>query len=334
MKLTHEQIKSITLGAAYVELIGEKTVFHRFTKEQEELYKTVSENFYNKTLATSCIILEFETESSYLFIKTQIKPRSSRRFYSHDVFVNGELCGVLNGNISDRDIDNGVTVSKKFELGEKEKKKSIRIHLPWSCSSDIIELSIDDDSHVIPIKKAKKIICYGDSITQGYDASYTSNSYASKITVDFCAETRNKGIGGEIFRPELAKIKDENFEPNIITVAYGTNDWNADISKDLLVSRINDFFDALTQNHPSAKIFIISPIWRADWQDRHTFGEFLNLKEEMAEIIKKYPNAALIDGFDFLPHRIELFSDKYLHPNDDGFSYYANELINAIKSNS
>ena len=36
MKLSHEQIKSITLGAAYVEEIEQRTVFHRFTKEQEE----------------------------------------------------------------------------------------------------------------------------------------------------------------------------------------------------------------------------------------------------------------------------------------------------------
>ncbi|MBR2850513.1 MAG: hypothetical protein IKB84_05715, partial [Clostridia bacterium] len=61
MKLTHEQIKSITVGAAYIELVDDKTVFHRFTKEQEELYKTVKKEFYNKAFSNSCIRLEFET---------------------------------------------------------------------------------------------------------------------------------------------------------------------------------------------------------------------------------------------------------------------------------
>ena len=328
MKLTHEQIKSITLGASYVEFLNEKTVFHRFTKEQEALYRSVSDNFYNKTFANSCVRLEFETDSEKLFIKTQVTPRSSRTFFSHDVFVDGKLCKSLIGKL---EAETSETVSKEFELGKKGTKKAVRVCLPWSCSSDIIELSIDDGASITPIKKSRKIICFGDSITQGYDATYTSSSYASKLTSFFGAETRNKGIGGEVFRPELARLKDADFEPDIITVAYGTNDWNVDISKDVFIDRINEFFEALTQNYPTAKIFIIAPIWRADWQDEHAFGEFLGIKEELLNVANKYQNTHLINGFDFVPNERDLFSDKYLHPNDEGFSYYADNLVAEIK---
>ena len=328
MKLTTNQIKDITLGAAYVDSIDKKTKFHRFTKKQEDLYKTVSDNFYNKTFANSCIRLEFETNSSSLFIKTEVTPRSSRTFYSHDVFINGELLGTLSGNIEPTEI---VTTSKEFALGEKGKAKTVRICLPWSCSADIIELSIDDGAYITPIQKSHKIICFGDSITQGYDAKLTSNSYASKITTYFDAETRNKGIGGEIFRPELAKIKDDGFEPNMITVAYGTNDWATEVPREVFVNRIKEFFEALTQNYPNTKIFIISPIWRADWQDSHTFGSFLDIKEELSKIASKYQNITIIDGFNFVPQNSEFFSDKYLHPNDEGFSYYAEMLIKELE---
>ena len=328
MKLTHEQIKSITLGAAYIDFIDGKTVFHRFTKEQEKLYQSVSENFYNKTFATSCIRLEFETDSSNLFIKTQIKPRSSRTYYAHDVFVDGNICGTLNGTLNSTD---AIIVSKEFALGEKGKSKTVRIHLPWSCSSDIIELSLNDGAYIKPIKKSYRILCFGDSITQGYDAESASGSYASKLTLNFDAETRNKGIGGEIFRPELAKLKDSDFTPDIITVAYGTNDWATEVPKNAFCDRINAFFDALAKNYPFAKIFAISPIWRADWQDIHTLGSFSCVKEELSTVAKKYQNVALIDGFEFVPQKCELFSDKYLHPNEDGFSYYANSLINELK---
>ena len=328
MKLTHEQIKSITLGAAYIEFIDEKTVFHRFTKEQENFYKEVSDNFYNKTSATSCIHLEFETDSASLFIKTQVKPRSSRNYYSHDIFVDGKFFEALSGKLDEKEID---IISKSFDFGKRGVKKNICIHLPWSCSSDIIELAIDDNAYVIPIKRSRKMICFGDSITQGYDATHSSNSYAAKLTTAFDTETRNKGIGGEIFRPELAKLKDHNFEPDIITVAYGTNDWYTEISKDVLVDRINNFLDALVQNYSSAKIFMISPIWRADWKAKHMFGDFLSLKEELLAASNKHPSVTLIDGFDFIPQECELFSDKYLHPNDDGFSYYAKKLINELE---
>ena len=139
MKLRTNQIKDITLGAAYVDSIDKKTRFHRFTKEQEDLYKTVSDNFYNKTFSNACIRLEFETDSSRLFIKTEVTPRSSRTFYSHDVFIDGKLLGTLNGNVKS---DRTVTVSKEFNLFEKGKAKTVCIYLPWSCSSDIIELRL------------------------------------------------------------------------------------------------------------------------------------------------------------------------------------------------
>ena len=87
----------------------------------------------------------------------------------------------------------------------------------------------------------------------------------------------------------------------------------------------------MTQNYSNTKIFIISPIWRADWQDSHSFGEFLQIKEELSKVSNRYSNITLIDGFNFVPANCELFSDKYLHPNDDGFLYYANSLITELK---
>ena len=333
MKLNYQQISAVTIGAAYIEQINEKTVFHRFTQKEEELYKATEYNFYNKAFANSCITLEFETDSSSLYIKSHIIPRSSRTFFSHDIFVNNNLCGVLNGKFEyGEDITVGKTVEGNFLLGEKGANKRIRIHLPWSCSSDIIELSIDDGATLIPVKKSRKMMFYGDSITQGYDAEYTSNSYASRVILNLNAEARNKGIGGEIFRPELAKIANNDFKPDIVTVAYGTNDWSGCVSKDIFETRIDNFFVSLTKNYPNAKIFAIAPIWRADFENDHPMGKFSEIKECLAKISEKYSNVALIDGFDFVPHNCKLFSDKNLHPNDEGFLYYADRLTEKIKN--
>ena len=145
MKLSHEQIKSITLGAAYVEEIEQRTVFHRFTKEQEEMYAGVKQEFYNKAFSNSCIRLEFETDSASLFLKTYLTKRSSRVYHSHDIFVNGRLAGRLWGKFDDtpESVKNGIAAGM-FSLGESVKTKKVCIHLPWSYSSDIIELSLDE----------------------------------------------------------------------------------------------------------------------------------------------------------------------------------------------
>ena len=332
MKLTHEQIKSITVGAAYIELVDDKTVFHRFTKEQEELYKTVKKEFYNKAFSNSCIRLEFETDSSSLFIKSHMTQRSSRTYYSHDIFVDGILCGRLWGKFDEipEAVKSGIAAGQ-FNLGEKGKTKTVCIHLPWSYSSDIIEFSLDYGATLTPLKRSRKIMFYGDSITQGYNAVYTSNTYATKVAMNLDAEARNKGIGAEVFRPALAELKDEGFTPDIITVAYGTNDWAGGVSKELFEERSDKFFGALASNYPNAKIFAIAPIWRADWQNLHAIGEFFNIRAQFAKIAEKYPSVTLIDGFDFLPHDPELYNDKFLHPHDGGFAYYAEGLTKALE---
>lgn len=332
MKLSHEQIKSITLGAAYIEEIDGKTVFHRFTKEQEELYGVVKPEFYNKAHSNSCIRLEFETDSASLFLKSHMTQRSSRVYYSQDIFVDGKLAGSLWGKFDElpNSSKSGIAAGR-FMLGEAGKTKKVAILLPWSYSSDIIELSLDDGSFVTPVKKKLKMMLYGDSITQGYNAVHTRNSYASRVAMILDAEARNKGIGAEIFRPALAELKDEDFEPDIITVAYGTNDWAGGVSKELFDQRSDGFFGALSRNYPKAKIFALAPIWRADWQDTHTLGEFFEVRDQLRRVADKYENVIFIDGFNFLPHDPELYNDRFLHPNDDGFAYYADGLLSEIK---
>lgn len=331
MILSHEQIKSITAGAAYIEEIDGKTVFHRFTKEQEELYGVVRPEFYNKAHSNACIRLEFETDSASLFLKSYMTPRSSRTYYSHDIFVDGALTGSLWGKFDElpNSVKTGIAAGR-FALGEAGKTKKVVIHLPWSYSSDIIEMSLDDGATLVPLKRTRKMMLYGDSITQGYNSINTSNSYAARVAINLDAEARNKGIGAEIFRPELAFLRDDGFEPDIITVAYGTNDWAVGVPKELFEERSDKFFGALASNYPNAKIFAISPIWRADWKNTHAIGEFFAIRDHFARLAEKYPSLTLIDGFDFLPHDPELFNDRVLHPHDGGFAYYADSLTREL----
>jgi hypothetical protein len=42
-------------------------------------------------------------------------------------------------------------------------------------------------------------------------------------------------------------------------------------------------------------------------------------------------DVTVISGYDFLEHRKTLFADLCLHPNDEGFSQYAESLSAAIQ---
>ncbi|MBO5938684.1 MAG: SGNH/GDSL hydrolase family protein [Clostridia bacterium] len=326
MKLTFEQIKTITKGAVRVEEKNGAVHLFRFTKEQESAYSTRTtiggKSLWDKTLATAGIRLEFVTSSRALAIEVEGVPASSSNCFVHDVLVNGEKIGSFGENESDKR-----EFSASFELGEGEKE--VKIYFPWASASAIRSLMLDDGATIIPVKKSKKMLIYGDSITHGYVAVNPSNSYASRLTDALDAEAFNKAIGGEIFFPELAEVSDEG-DFDYITVAYGTNDWSH-VTKEYFDETATAFYRALSRRHPNAKIFALAPIWRADYQKVTEVGEFSYMKQVFDGLAKELPNLTVIDCFGFVPADSQYFADKTLHPNDAGFEHYFNGVWNEIQ---
>ena len=320
MILNYEQITSIVQGVARVTQKEEGIQFHRFTKEQEEGYDKTS--FTPKQYATAGVRLHFKTDSETLYLKVLTSTGSTRKFFSHDILVDGKLIGTLKNKTTEC---NGV-FEETFSLGEGV--KDVCIHFPWSLCSILKELQLDDGSFVEPVKKEKKIIIFGDSITQGYDAQNPINRYAANLADALNAEEINKAIGGEVFCPWLASMKDD-IEPDYISVAYGTNHWRRSSAEEFRVI-CEEFYDKLVENYPNAKIFALTPIWRKDRTDTTRFESFEEIGEIIADVVKKYDNVICISGREFIPEDENLFSDLYLHPNDEGFKYYSEAVKKAI----
>ena len=329
MILTVDQIKEITVGAARVEKNAQGRVkFFRFTEAQEKAYKDYSTEFYRKTFATSGIRLEFKTDSKSLSMTVNVKSglSSSRRFFAHSVYVDGKLAGRIERSQDDHRPDG--EFSGEFDLGEGE--KTVKVYFPWSVRSELISLELEDGASLAPVKKSCKMIIFGDSITQGYDAVAPENSYASIITYAFDAEARNKGIGGEVFWPTLGALRDD-FEPDYITVAYGTNDWSRS-DKETFDRDCELFYTYLSANYASATIFALSPIWRGDKDsDKSKVGKFDYLAKKIKEVADSLPNVVFVDTNGFVPEDSSYFSDLFLHPNDAGFAPYAEHLLAEMK---
>jgi len=333
MKLTVEQIKKIALGAVYAEEEKGIVKLHRFSREQEALYEVTNEDFYERALTPAGVKLSFETDSENLFLKIFASPATGRRYFSIDVFVGDEMVGSLN-NFTGVEFPKDyyrmrVSVgefSKNFYLG-KEKKK-VCVHLPWSVWIDLLDVSLDDGAYIKPIKPAKKLLAYGDSITHGYDALHPSNRYVAKLAKALDAEEFNKAIGGEKFFPPLAKIGDD-IDPDYITVAYGTNDWDC-MSAATFRENCRDFFSNLVRNYPNAKIFAISPIWREAMEDEREWG-FSEIEENIRAAVKDYETVTVISGLDLVPWDEKYFADRIIHPNDSGFGHYSDSLYKKIK---
>lgn len=118
--------------------------------------------------------------------------------------------------------------------------------------------------------------------------------------------------------------------PDYITVAYGTNDWIG-IERCTFKEKCKGFYENLINNYPESKIFAITPIWRKDMNEERVFGAFEDVEKTIRECVKGIGNITVISGFDFVPKDEKYFADFRLHPNDDGFEYYAENLYNEIK---
>lgn len=331
MKLTFEQIKSITQGAVNITEENGQINFFRFTEEEQKMYEGT--DFYRKTFSTSGVQLNFRTDGDAINLKIETSPSTSRAFFSLDIFANGKLvdsCTNFNENNMPDDylsaqFPHGIFINKT-KLGSGD--KVIRIVFPWSVVTKLIEFEIYNATYIEPVKKDKKLVIYGDSITQGYDALYSCNSYATRLGEQLNAEIYNKAIGGEVFFPELAT--ENNGNPDYVFVAYGTNDFSLREFSDFK-DRCERFFSNLANNYRNSKIFAITPIWRADYDGPRKFGKFEDVFNTITEICSKYDNITVISGWDLVKHDINCYSDLRLHPNDEGFKHYAKNLAEKLK---
>lgn len=334
MKLSLSDIKRITSGAVRIYETENGIGFNRFTEEQEEFFRKFSERYYSRSLCTAGVILRFTTDSSTLFIKVRVTLGSVATFFAFDVVVNKErresLCNFnedeLPPNYSGINFSLG-EFSKSFELGTGE--KTVEIHLPYNQRVELLELSLVDGSYIRPVRREKRMLVYGDSITQGFNALHPADRYAARLCEYLGAEEMCKAISGDMFRPKEASFKDD-FIPDYISVAYGTNDWGGGTdgrsAKDIEDS-CRKFCMNLRINYPETPILLITPVWRKDSTEPRRSGKFDDLENILRNAVANIYKLAVVSGRKLMPEDPYLFGDLRLHPNDKGFGHYAGNLI-------
>lgn len=332
MFLNYEQIKSITQGAAYITEDETGIQFHRFNKAEEEYYKSTSHSI--KAFSTSGIQMVFKTDADKLSMKANVTAGSTRNFFSFDIYVNGKLSGEFK-NYKHEEMSLPYSV-KECELGDfsweipmEKGEKTLRIVFPFGSKPTVSEILLENATFIEPVKRSKTMLMYGDSITHGYDALNPSRAYAVQLAHALDAEAINKAIGGEVFRSELAAIKND-INPDYITVAYGTNDWSKRTKEDAQAD-CRGFYENLRKNYPDAKIFAITPIWRGDMDKETKLGKFSDAIKMIHTVCEEIGDITVIDGLNFVPGKEELFADLRLHPTNEGFDLYAANLLKEIK---
>ena len=324
MLLTLQNIKDIARGCVRIEQDNGKFSLMRFTEKQAQAYLDIGKkDFYNKTYATSGVRLAFKTDSRKFCFDYKFFGSSSRKFGHFDVYIDG----CMKYHFGTEGLE---SMQGHAEIALPEGDKKVEIYFPWSYCAKISNVTIDDGATIQGVHRSKTMICFGDSITHGYDAIHPSLSYASLLGSLLDADEINKGIGGDIFFPALLD-EAECPDPDYITVAYGSNDWLKCTREEFEVN-CHEFLSRLVKLYPTSKKFILSPIWHCAFDTVSKLG--LTVPEQsarMREICGEYPSLHFIDGALLTPHRREFYADLISHPNETGFAVYAAKLYAEIQ---
>lgn len=221
------------------------------------------------------------------------------------------------------------SVTFRFTLSPAEQAiemRKVEIYLSQFAWLTIKDIRLSSGACVSPAddRPSLRLLCLGDSITQGVDSRNPAGTYAVRLARLLNAELLNQGVGGHDFDP--ASFDPElPFEPNLITIAYGVNDWTKNKSVGDIADNARSLLERVSSRYEGVPILLITPIWHHTQDELKTAGTLVDVRATVAGVGAGFGHVHVIDGAGLVPGLPRLFADG-VHPTDEGFAHYATEL--------
>ncbi len=322
MKLSNKELQKIYFGAYnFAETEDGYLQSFQYTAEQIAYFKEAFEFWYERCTASTSKTIEIRTNAKkisfdYKFIwkgsedsfEAMVDGLITKIFYAKDLKEEGSLTFDLTEGLE------GI-------YDNADGMRDVVIYLPADATVVIKNFEIDGD--YTPAKKSAKVLWLGDSITQGYGPLRSSQTYVSVANRILNYDIINQGIGGYIY-DKKSLLKMEGYKPEKLIVALGTNQYGCETMKD-----IEEYYPRLFELYgKDIPTLVITPLWRGDNMDG--IPTLVKFCDKLKEILAKYPNIKVVDGFKMVPHLPEYFLDN-LHPNVLGTEVYGRNLVEKIR---
>lgn len=322
-KLGNDEIRALAVGAVSIEEDESGILhFYKYTKAQMDGFGKWNEK--SPVLCTTGVRLDFHTSSSSLTFAAAFPGK-------YEVYIDGQLRYYLpvgpaeyGGRYAAHE---EITLEVCDPLGNKAGEHRVTIYLPSHSIGGVSLLALDDGAYAKRHEFKTKFLMIGDSITQGWESKYDSLSYANRVSRFFDAESIVQGRGGSYFKAQtFEKLPD--FEPDVVTVAYGVNDFAHYKTLEEMKEHLCAYLDKLGAAYGDKKVFVILPLW---FKNRE--GKPMGRYEDCRALIANEARARgfiCIDALAFVPPLEDFFTDG-VHPSDLGFSLLAENLIKEMQ---
>ena len=313
MKLTNEELKKIYCGALYFEETEDGYLkANQYTKAQMDYFEKAFLMWFERCDASSAKTIEFKTAARKVSFEYKIIWKCSED--SIELAIDGLATEIAYL----KDIDMEGSISWDMPEGEK----NVTIYLPSDAT--ILIRNFEIDSTYESIQKNEKVLWLGDSITQGYGPLRSYQTYVSVANRVLNYDILNQGIGGYVY-DKNSLMKMEGYNPDKIIVALGTNQYGDENGPQV----VREYYETLIGIYGEAiPILVITPLWRGDnLEGVPTLEKFC---ATIREIVGKYKNIKVVDGFKMVPHLEEYYIDNR-HPNGLGTEVYGRNLVEEIR---
>ena len=316
-------MKPFFKNAAEVQEMDGALVPLRFSKAQMAYFEPTPYRFRSWNAAGIC--LDFMTDSPFfrMRFRAKVKPGTSERLY-FDILADGQLVAFPSVTIADQGAGEWTAVLPV----SRGRPRRVTVYLPYQARIAVERMEVAEGALWEPAERyGKNLLCLGDSITQGMNAVHPSSTYAVLLSRALGMNLLNQAVSGYIFDartidPELP------YRPDLITIAYGTNDWTVLESIEQFEERASAYIQKVTASYPGVPVAVMSPIWREDRDAAKRTGSFAGIHDALERVCRGRKPVRFIPGSSLAPHHPDFFADG-LHPNDEGFLHMALNLMKA-----
>jgi lysophospholipase L1-like esterase len=280
--------------------------------------------------------IRFRTDSSNLAIRLEYgSPPNMLNMQAYgqtgvDVYVDGEY---LASAVADKDARAGKVYERMlFAFPQNARmEREIVLYLPLYKPVKILGVGVEPNAKIAnpkPFARARPVVFYGTSITQGGCASRPGMSYEAILCRQLNIDFVNLGFSGNgLGEPEVARAVAE-IDAACFVLDFGANHKTFDAMREVYAP----FLEHIRARHPKTPIVVVTllhtsrekriPSLGADWRQRRQFIEGIVREQIKAGDNRLY----LVDGGLLLGRAPDDCLVDGSHPNDLGFSRMAEGL--------
>ncbi len=318
MRLSYEEIKSVTFGALSIKEEDGVFSFFKCTDKQAAAWYEADETLGQRSLTTTGVRLDFHTDSKTL----RFGAVGGGKF---EILIDG----VLRKQFVRQEGELIAELALDMPNGRAKDGVRVTLVLPSHTAGRLSFVELDDGASLTPHVFDRKILFIGDSITQGHNTKYDTLSYAWQTTLALNADSVINGIGGAFYH--IPTFDTLSFEPDTVILAYGTNDsMRYKDRPEEMYRQVTGYLDLIKEAYGDKRVIVTSPIFRADAEFK-PIDEWFDKRRLMIENEAEKRDFIAISGLTLMPPLTDCFADKHLHPNDLGFSVYAANLTTKLR---